>query len=179
MALAKYVNELLLKCISVLVHIHTQTKNTPIGINWSQWVDVEIFTSRSLPAMYNSLENSIDISMMSEFGAESQMSQRWAHFDYVKLSHNAFGRRIFRQAGWVPWLLMSWLYELPGHQQPWYWLCEVGRFSSLLRVDFCIRSLRPCDIHPTASLLTVLFSLTSCVWVTAYGNLDLGQHWLR
>ena len=32
-----------------------------------------------------------------------------------------------RQAGSIPWLLMSWLPVSPGHQQPWYWLCQIGR----------------------------------------------------
>ena len=31
----------------------------------------------------------------------------------------------------MPWLLTS-----PGHQQPWYWLCRIGRFLSYLRKDF-------------------------------------------
>ena len=31
----------------------------------------------------------------------------------------------------MPWLLTS-----PGHQQPWYWLCRIGRFLSYLKKDF-------------------------------------------
>ena len=31
----------------------------------------------------------------------------------------------------MPWLLTS-----PGHQQPWQWLCKIGRFLSYLRKDF-------------------------------------------
>ena len=33
-------------------------------------------------------------------------------------------------------LLMPWLLTSPGHQQPWYWLCRVGRFLSYFRKDF-------------------------------------------
>ena len=33
-------------------------------------------------------------------------------------------------------LLMPWLLTSPGHQQPWYWLCTIGRFLSYLRKDF-------------------------------------------
>ena len=33
-------------------------------------------------------------------------------------------------------LLMLWLLTSPGHQQPWYWLCRIGRFLSYLRKDF-------------------------------------------
>ena len=30
----------------------------------------------------------------------------------------------------LSWLLMSWLLASPGHQQPWYWLCKLGRSLS-------------------------------------------------
>ena len=30
----------------------------------------------------------------------------------------------------VWWLLMPWLVAPSGHQQPWYWLCKLGRFLS-------------------------------------------------
>ena len=33
-------------------------------------------------------------------------------------------------------LLMPWLLASPWHQQPWYWLCIIGRFMSYLRNDF-------------------------------------------
>ena len=36
----------------------------------------------------------------------------------------------------ISWLLMSWLLTLPGHQQPWYWLCRIYRPWSYLRKDF-------------------------------------------
>ena len=36
----------------------------------------------------------------------------------------------------ISWLLMPWLLTPPGHQQPWYWLCTIGRFLSYLRKDF-------------------------------------------
>ena len=36
----------------------------------------------------------------------------------------------------IAWLLMPWLLMSPGHQQPWYWLCRIGRFLSYLRKDF-------------------------------------------
>ena len=35
----------------------------------------------------------------------------------------------------ISWLLMPWLLMSPGHQQPWYWLCRIGRFLSYLRKD--------------------------------------------
>ena len=36
----------------------------------------------------------------------------------------------------ISWLLMPWLLTSPGRQQPWYWLCRIGRFLSYLREDF-------------------------------------------
>ena len=36
----------------------------------------------------------------------------------------------------VSWLLMPWLLTSPGHQQPWFWLCRIGKFLSYLRKDF-------------------------------------------
>ena len=36
----------------------------------------------------------------------------------------------------MSWLLMLWLLSSPGHQQPWYWLCRIGRFFSYWRKDF-------------------------------------------
>ena len=36
----------------------------------------------------------------------------------------------------ISWLLVPWLLTSPGHQQPWYWLCRIGRFLSCLRKDF-------------------------------------------
>ena len=35
----------------------------------------------------------------------------------------------------ISWLLMLWPLTSPGHQQPWYWLCKIGRFLSYLRKD--------------------------------------------
>ena len=36
----------------------------------------------------------------------------------------------------ISWLLMPWLLSSPGHQQPWCWLCRIGRSLSYLRKDF-------------------------------------------
>ena len=36
----------------------------------------------------------------------------------------------------ISWLLMPWRRKEPGHQQPWYWLCRIGRFLSCSRKDF-------------------------------------------
>ena len=36
----------------------------------------------------------------------------------------------------ISWLLMPWLLGSPGHQQPWYRLCEIGKSWSYTRKDF-------------------------------------------
>ena len=36
----------------------------------------------------------------------------------------------------ISWLLMPLLLSSPGHQQPWHWLCRIGRSLSYLRMDF-------------------------------------------
>ena len=38
-----------------------------------------------------------------------------------------------RQNFSISWLLIPWLLALPGHQQPWYWLWNIGRSFSLTR----------------------------------------------
>ena len=35
----------------------------------------------------------------------------------------------------ISWLLMPWLLALSGHQQPWYWLCEISKSLSYMRKD--------------------------------------------
>ena len=46
----------------------------------------------------------------------------------------------------ISWLPMPWLLVSPGHQQPWYWECEIheiGRPFGSMRVDFnLLRHLR-------------------------------------
>ena len=36
----------------------------------------------------------------------------------------------------ISWLLMPRLLASPGHQQPWYWLCKIGKSWSFTRKDF-------------------------------------------
>ena len=36
----------------------------------------------------------------------------------------------------IPWLLIAWLLESPGHQQPWYWLCETNGPLSSMEKDY-------------------------------------------
>ena len=36
----------------------------------------------------------------------------------------------------IQWILMSWLLALPGHHQPWYWLCNQDRSLSSTGKEF-------------------------------------------
>ena len=53
-----------------------------------------------------------------------------------ELTLNVRGPSILGLTRSISWLLMPWLLTSPGHQQPWYWLCKIGRFLSYLRKDF-------------------------------------------
>ena len=58
----------------------------------------------------------------------------------LDLTLNVRGSSNFGSTRSISWLLMSWLLTSPGHQQPWYWLCRIGRFLSYLRTDLnCLR----------------------------------------
>ena len=52
------------------------------------------------------------------------------------LTFNVRGQSFLGLTRSISWLLMPWLLTSPGHQQPWYWLCGIGRFLSYLRKDF-------------------------------------------
>ena len=54
----------------------------------------------------------------------------------LKLTLNVRGPSYLGLTRSISWLLMSWLLASPGHQQPWYWLCRMGRSLSYLRKDF-------------------------------------------
>ena len=49
-----------------------------------------------------------------------------------ELTFNVRGPRYLGLTRSISWLLMPWLLTSPGHQQPWYWLCKIGRFLSYL-----------------------------------------------
>ena len=55
---------------------------------------------------------------------------------HVVLTLNVRGPSYLGLTRSISWLLMPWLLTSPGHQQPWYWLCGIGRFLSYLRNDF-------------------------------------------
>ena len=55
---------------------------------------------------------------------------------YVWLTLNVLGPSYLGLTRSISWLLMSWLLASPGHQQPWYVLCTMGRSLSQLRKDF-------------------------------------------
>ena len=54
----------------------------------------------------------------------------------LQLTVNMWGPRYLGLTRLISWLLMPWRRKEPGHQQPWYWLCRIGRFLSYLGKDF-------------------------------------------
>ena len=52
-----------------------------------------------------------------------------------KLSFYVRGPCYFGLTRSISWLLMPWLLTSPGHLQPWYLLCRIGRFLSYLMKD--------------------------------------------
>ena len=57
------------------------------------------------------------------------------YFPAIALTLNVRGPSYLGLTRSISWLLMPWLLTSPGHQQPWYWLCRLGRFLSFLRKD--------------------------------------------
>ena len=55
---------------------------------------------------------------------------------YSNLTLNVRGPSYLGLTRSISWLLIPWLLTSPGHQQPWYWLCRIGRFLSCVRKDF-------------------------------------------
>ena len=53
----------------------------------------------------------------------------------MNLTLNVRGRSYIGLTMSISWLLMLWLLSSPGHQQPWYWQCRIGRSLSYLRKD--------------------------------------------
>ena len=53
-----------------------------------------------------------------------------------RLTLNVRGPSYLGSTRSISWLLMPWLFASPGHQQPWYWLCRMGRPLFYLRKDF-------------------------------------------
>ena len=60
----------------------------------------------------------------------------YVSFSLNELTLNVRGPSYLGLPRSISWLLMPWLLTSPGHQQPWYWLCRIGRFLSYLRKDF-------------------------------------------
>ena len=87
--------------------------NLPVQSNFS-------WKFRLLQESYSQMDiNEIDIDLMAR---RLTLNVRWP--SYLGLTRS------------ISWLLMPWLLTSPGHQQPWYWLCRIGRFLSYLRKDF-------------------------------------------
>ena len=61
-------------------------------------------------------------------------STQWV--ERMRITLNVRGPSYIGLTRSISLLLMPWLLTSPGHQQPWYWLCRIGRFLSYVRKDF-------------------------------------------
>ena len=52
----------------------------------------------------------------------------WCDPSTFKLILNVGGPSYSGSTLSISWLLMPWLLALPGHHQPWYWICWKGKF---------------------------------------------------
>ena len=57
----------------------------------------------------------------------------WKKYSYI---NNVWESSYLGLTRPISWLLMPCLLASPGHQQPWYWLCRIGRSLSYWRKDF-------------------------------------------
>ena len=87
-------------------------------------------------------------SQMSAPGYE--LIQCWCNVDNGQIGHtritfhltlNVQGPSKLGLTRSISWLLMPWLLASPGHRQPWYWLCRIGRSLSYSRRNFNYLSL--------------------------------------
>ena len=56
--------------------------------------------------------------------------------DCTILTFNVRGPSYLGLTRSISWLLLPWLLVSPGHQQPWYWLCKIGKSWSYMRKAF-------------------------------------------
>ena len=64
-------------------------------------------------------------------------------------------------------------FSLPGHQQPWYWWCKVSMLLSSFKGELQL----PAPFYWWQFYTTPY--LTHWGLVTPFGDIDLGQHWLK
>ena len=63
------------------------------------------------------------------------------NFNYIlwytlSLTRTMWGLSYLSLTRRISCLLMPWLLALPGHQQPWYWLCKISKSWSYTGKDF-------------------------------------------
>ena len=58
------------------------------------------------------------------------LCQRFSWLHCLILTLNLWGPSYLGLTRSLSWLLMPWLLTSPGHQQPWYWLCRIGKSLS-------------------------------------------------
>ena len=70
------------------------------------------------------------------WGKQIGVKPLWVYSRQSPLTLNVRGPSYFSLTRSISWLLMPWLLASPGYQQPWYWLCRIGRSLPYLRRNF-------------------------------------------
>ena len=83
----------------------------------------------------------------------------------------------------IPWLLMTWRREEPGHQQPWYWLNHTRIFnSSRVKLTYDLMWNHPyeviCLIQGSRAWLSnhILHNSTTCLYMYMSHIAHFGTH---
>ena len=123
-------------CISKVGFIASDNGLAP---GWHQaiiWTNAGILLTE--PLRTNFSEILINIHTFSFKKMHLKMSVKWLPFclGLNVLTLNVRGPSYLGLTRSISWLPMPWLLTSPGHQQPWNWLCRIGRFLSYFRKDF-------------------------------------------
>ena len=107
---------------------------------WHQaiiWTNAGIFLIWTLGTNFSEILIEIHIFSFKKMHLKLS-SAKWHPFclGLTVLTLNVRGQSHLGLTRSISWLLMPWLLMSPGHQQPCYWLCRIGRFLSYLRKDF-------------------------------------------
>ena len=86
---------------------------------------------------YNFTRNAEDLTHIMAW-CERDVTPLLMHLGHISfaLTLNVRGPSYLGLTRSISWLMMPWFVTSPGHQQPWYWLCRLGRSWSYLRKDF-------------------------------------------
>ena len=109
------------------------------GLSYEQWSSSAISVHATGHTVMISLKwfNILEPELNGcHFAEDILMAFLWSGHHCFILTLNVRGSSYLGLTMSISWLLMPWFLTSPGHHQPWYWLCKIGRFLSYLRKDF-------------------------------------------